>query len=476
MKTISINYKTVELTEFSKYKSIRLASCYELPKTKFPYDSFTEFIELCESGSRPKGGISLDDYGQAVSLGGEQIGKDGYVVIEALPYVSYDFFDISTKGKVRDRDILLCKDGALTGKACMVSVSEMPTEKIMVNEHVYVVRANKRIKQELLYYLMRTPLFLGQVKDLAYRKKAQPGMSQEHIRAIKIPEIPISLQDDILDDITPLISEINLLRSKKLDIQDIIDSVFQKEFRINRDKLRTIDSSKVQYIPFKTIPDESINCRFSYRWNKAVEIQKKLVEDVRYCEQLGPHIIATQNGWSPTCSEVVSDYQVLGLDAISKSGILSFDNPKFSSDHQKDPAKYLISDGDFFVSRGNTTDLVSLASVASINEDTPTTIYPDLMIKITFDESINKMYMAYAMNSFIGRLYFKYSTKGKNQTMVKVSPRELSDFYVPIPDIEMQNRIVCKIQNELSKQDDVKRKIIELGNQISDIITQTVFA
>ncbi|MEN6312736.1 MAG: restriction endonuclease subunit S [Clostridiaceae bacterium] len=472
---MSINYKKVGFKDFSKYNSIRLASYYELPNTKFPYDSFTEFIQLCESGSRPKGGINSEDYGQAISLGGEQIGKDGSVATESLPYVSYDFFDMSTKGRVKDRDILLCKDGALTGKVCMVSMSEMPTEKVMVNEHVYVVRANKKIKQELLYYLMRTPLFLEQIKDLAFRKKAQPGLSSEHIRALKIPEIPLPMQGKVLNDIFPLISEINLLRNKEHDIQGIIDDVFQNEFKININKLKKIDTSKRQTVSFSSFSDKNINSRFSYRWNKAVELQNVLSKEVDCCQQLGLHILNTQNGWSPACSEDNnSDFQVLGLDAINKSGILSFENPKFSSEYKKDIEIYIVSDGDFFVSRGNTTDLVSLASIAFIDEETPTTIYPDLMIKITFDSAICTMYMAYLINSFIGRFYFKYVTKGKNQTMVKVSPRELSDFIAPIPDISIQEKIVRDIQDEIKKQENIKNQISGFRKQIDDIIVKTI--
>lgn len=83
-----------------------------------------------------------------------------------------------------------------------------------------------------------------------------------------------------------------------------------------------------------------------------------------------------------------------------------------------------------------------MASVASVETDTPSTIYPDLMIRIKFSKDVDVHYMAYIFNSFIGRLYFKYSTKGKNQTMVKISPYELSEFLVPLPDIEKQKEIV----------------------------------
>ena len=225
------------------------------------------------------------------------------------------------------------------------------------------------------------------------------------------------------------------------------------------------------------LSENNRNLRCSYRWNKATEFQNHTSKHVDFASLFGRHIISTQNGWSPTCDEDESGYQVLGIDAIPTNGILSFDNPKFSSAYKKDFSKYCVHDGDFFVSRGNTVDLVALAAVAHIaDEETPDTVYPDLMIKVEFDGEIDKQYMAYIFNSFIGRYYFKYSTKGKNQTMVKVSLQELSDFIVPLPDIHTQHRIVEEIQAEIKKQDDIKAEIAGLRNQIDDIIIRTISA
>lgn len=86
----------------------------------------------------------------------------------------------------------------------------------------------------------------------------------------------------------------------------------------------------------------------------------------------------------------------------------------------------------------------------------------------------NKEYMAFIFNSFIGRLYFKHSTKGKNQTMVKVSPRELNDFYVPIPTSNIQQHIVDKIHSEISKQDKIKSEIAKLRAKIDQIVENTI--
>ena len=122
-------------------------------------------------------------------------------------------------------------------------------------------------------------------------------------------------------------------------------------------------------------------------------------------------------------------------------------------------AQYYVKDGDFYVSRGNTTDLVAMAAIAHVKEDTPLTVFPDLMIRVRFNEKIVNEYVALVFNSSIGRYYFKYSAKGKNQTMVKVSKQELCDFFIPIPAIEMQERIVEAVHGELEKQRAIKNQL-----------------
>ncbi|MDP2060686.1 MAG: type I restriction enzyme HsdR N-terminal domain-containing protein [Flavobacteriaceae bacterium] len=72
---------------------------------------------------------------------------------------------------------------------------------------------------------------------------------------------------------------------------------------------------------------------------------------------------------------------------------------------------------------------------------------------------IDKKYLALLFNSFFGRLYFKYASKGKNQTMVIISSSELYDFYLPIPDIEIQRKIVKKIQTQIEAQNHIDQEI-----------------
>jgi len=235
----------VNLGDLSKDDSIRLWPPFVFPEIGYKYDKLNNYLDLCESGKRPKGGINSQDFGEAISLGGEQINTDGSVDLSKIPYVTYDYYDSVEKGKVADNDILICKDGALTGKTCIVDFSIFPSKSVMVNEHVYIFRGNDKIHQRFLFYYTRNNLFQAQIKDLAYRKKAQPGLNFDHIKKIRIPAIPKIEQEKILKVIDPIEQKIKKRKAKINKTQEVINRVFAREFDFNLERFEALKKVKM---------------------------------------------------------------------------------------------------------------------------------------------------------------------------------------------------------------------------------------
>lgn len=78
---------------------------------------------------------------------------------------------------------------------------------------------------------MRTKLFQNQVKDFAFHKKGQPGLNLDHIKAIKIPDIPIDVQKSIIDGEVSQIEKLIFSLQQELTQESlIIDNVFAKFF------------------------------------------------------------------------------------------------------------------------------------------------------------------------------------------------------------------------------------------------------
>lgn len=166
---------------------------------KHQFENLLNVLELIESGSRPKGGLSGLTTG-AISLGGQQIGNNGKLNLLKTPFVTIDFFKKAKKGIVKQRDILMCKDGALTGKVCFIDSNI--ARNVMVNEHVYIIRANQNIAlQRFLFFCLYARTTQQRIKSLAYNKSAQPGLNKEIIKNLKIPLPTLEQQQEIINEL-----------------------------------------------------------------------------------------------------------------------------------------------------------------------------------------------------------------------------------------------------------------------------------
>lgn len=108
-------------------------------------------------------------------------------------------------------------------------------------------------------------------------------------------------------------------------------------------------------------------------------------------------------------------------------------------------SQFSIYEGDVFVSRANTIELVGLSAVAECGPH-ERLIYPDLLIKLTADRTnILPRYLAYALRSAGARRQIKDRALGSSQTMVKISGERLREVTIPVPSIIEQQQIVARL-------------------------------
>lgn len=115
------------------------------------------------------------------------------------------------QGKLKINDILLVKDGATIGKTAILK--QMEYEKMAVNEHVFLMRPNKRIKPKLLYYLICSDSGFRQIK-LTETGSAQGGVNQDFKGVVSFTISPEIKEQNIL---------INFLDKKTAKIDALIE-------------------------------------------------------------------------------------------------------------------------------------------------------------------------------------------------------------------------------------------------------------
>jgi type I restriction enzyme S subunit len=142
--------------------------------------SLGQVLSLIESGKRPKGGIDPDLKDGIPSIGAENINGIGQYDYSKSKFITKEFFSTMKRGIIQDYDVLIYKDGAYVGRKGMFG-HNFPYEICSINEHVFILRANDRINQFFLYFIL-------QEDDLSQlnANSAQPGLNQESIKSFEI--------------------------------------------------------------------------------------------------------------------------------------------------------------------------------------------------------------------------------------------------------------------------------------------------
>ncbi|MBV5301315.1 MAG: N-6 DNA methylase [Methylococcales bacterium] len=197
-----LNFTALSISEVRKSDYSLVVAEYvtnvENFKSCFPLIKLGEVINY-ETGKRPRGGISGIAQG-AISLGGTHIHEEGYIDLTKIAYVPMDYYLDCNRGRVAKDDILLCKDGAKTGKVAIVR-NEFLEKPVMANEHVYIIRGKQEIiDQKYLFYCLHSDVMFNKIQELS-QKTAQEGLTQHILENLRIPLPSLDEQQAVIAQI-----------------------------------------------------------------------------------------------------------------------------------------------------------------------------------------------------------------------------------------------------------------------------------
>jgi len=192
----------------TKFKKTEIG---EIPE-EWEINNLNEIIKTIESGGRPTGGAT-ETSGTIPSFGGENILKDGEIDYISVRKISLDYFNNMGKGKLKDKDILINKDGANTGKVSIYSNKYY--REASINEHIFLIRVfNKTIIPEFLFYYLYSANGQYYLK-LKITGSAQPGINKTFINNFPVPIPPVQEQKFICNILLNLDEQILILKNKK---------------------------------------------------------------------------------------------------------------------------------------------------------------------------------------------------------------------------------------------------------------------
>jgi type I restriction enzyme, S subunit len=154
----------------------------------WPTADLGDHLEVVETGRRPPGGVRGIATG-VPSIGAESITRAGEFDFSKVKWVPRDFFDSMKRGVLRDRDVLLYKDGGTPGNfephVSMVGQG-FPFAEAAINEHVYRLRVKPPYSQDFLYAWLSAPAIMDEMRRRG-TGVAIPSLNSSNLRTMPFP-------------------------------------------------------------------------------------------------------------------------------------------------------------------------------------------------------------------------------------------------------------------------------------------------
>jgi type I restriction enzyme, S subunit len=434
----------------------------------------SSFLDDFQSGSRPPGGVRGIDSG-VPSIGGEHLNSLGGFNFESIKYVPKEFAQSMTKGKIKQDDILVVKDGATTGKVAFVDQS-FPFENATINEHIFLLRVNEKIRPKYLFWYLWSQT--GQSEIIKnFQGSAQGGINRSFVEGVEVPELSIDDQKVIVEKLDLVIPQI-FANYKKLQKARFLLSKFRQ-----------------------AILSAAISGRLTEEWREknpnldsAQEIldqinrkQTKAKKDINYIELIEEDSLSQiPENWIYThLGEVVSsfqygtsqksDYTFKGTPVLRIPNVISqevnLDNLKYLPDEEENE-NLLVKEGDILIVRSNgSRDLVG--KNALVRNLDGRYAFASYLIRITPVIVLPEYIMVFLNSMLAKRQLFNQSKSAAG--INNINSKELASLRLPIPPLSEQKEITRRINAMLEVSSKVENQI-ETAIKKTEKITQAILA
>lgn len=175
----------------------------------WPETTLGNVLETLETGARPRGGVARFTDG-VPSIGAESIVRAGVFDFGRTKWIPREYYDNMRKGRLKDRDVLLYKDGGKPGDfrphVSFIGAG-FPFDEAAINEHVFRLRISAPYSQEILYAWLKTDRITDEMRRRA-TGVAIPGLNSTALRSLPIVQPSPELLDEVNRTIRPLMASV----------------------------------------------------------------------------------------------------------------------------------------------------------------------------------------------------------------------------------------------------------------------------
>ena len=448
-----------EKAELVKEKKIKKSKPLpEITDDEKPFDipDSWEWVRLGEVGNYIQRGRSpkYDKKNKSHPIISQKCVQWENIYLKDAKYITKTFFDkLEDYRFVQENDVLWNSTG--TGTVGRLNIVKQNLDHIPVDSHVTLIRMNKQVNPDYIYYYLRSPEIQDNLNDYLTGTTKQKELGLTNILKVKIPLPPLSEQSRIAAKIAQLFALLRkvetstqqyaklqtLLKSKVLDLamrgklvkQDPNDepaSVLLE--KIKAEKAEIVKEKKIKKSkPLPPITDEEKPFDIPDSW-----------EWVR----LG-NIVSYQNGYAYKSSELVKIRK--GLPVIKSQNIMTLKVIiKDNNDYVKEPNEKMLNSkiikGDLLMCLSSQSkNPEPLGKTAIYDLDKPALLNQRVLKLKLINHSMTDL-IYYFINSSWFHFTVSHRGSGSGQSNLKLG--DVMNMPIPVPPLNEEKHIVNRIE------------------------------
>ena len=320
---------------------------------------------------------------------------------------------------------------------------------------------------KFLYYALR--LIQSDIY-LLQKGSDQPHVYASDIQYIKVPAVSVPIQKRALAAARAIEKEIETIESTIKKNGEIIDDVFNREFRFAMDEFNRIKQEKRFSANYRTLSNNA-DLRFSAKFHRdsgnfvMQELTRRTDKKIKH--YLAEPIVLGASV-SPADYSDDGEYCYISMATIKNWKFDLESASTVSKEYSDSKQAKTVRKNDIILARSGEG---TIGKVALIDDDELQGIFADFTMRIRLKD-YNPAFAYY----YFRTTYFQYLIEiykkglGNNKNIFPIAVREF-----PMLDISLEEQqcIVDKIHAEIAKQDEIKKQIESLRRQI-DVMIQDV--
>lgn len=343
--------------------------------------------------------------------------------------------DLVPGTEVKTKQQQVCRAGEflvaeIDAKVGGFGIVPMDLDGAIVSSHYFLFEIDEsKLDRRFLDFYTRTPAFRDQVKAQGSTNYA--AIRPSDVLGYQIPLPPLDEQRRIVARIEELAGKIEQARGLRQEVLGEADAIIQAARHQQIDEI-----AETYWVP------------------------------------LHRHIASIENGKSPACESrpaLNEEWGVLKVGAVSFGYFNARENKALPLSIRPEPS-YEVKQGDFLMSRANTSSLAGACAV--VQETRPKLMLSDKIFRFVFKDvgGLNKSYLDHVLKSPALRDQIIKGATGTSPTMKNISKQKVLNLRIPVPSLERQQHIVTILEGMQSKTDALKRMQAETAAELDALL------